>query len=144
MQFVKFQLFADDTNLYFSSKSLSLLESTLNPELKYIAERMKVTNFILFHSCKLKPSQSFSVKIDDAIIKKLDSAKYLGITFDSNLKINGKHISELYLKLSKTVGVLSKVRNFVDSDILLMLYCSLIFPFLTYRVHVWGLTFPSF
>ena len=55
-----------------------------------------------------------------------------------------KHISELYLKLSKTVGVLSKVRNFVDSDILLMLYCSLIFPFLTYRVHVWGLTFPSF
>ena len=58
MQFVKFQLFADDTSLYFSSKSLSLLESTLNPELKYIAERMKVTNFILFHSCKLKPSRS--------------------------------------------------------------------------------------
>ena len=90
MQFVKFQLFADDTSLYFSSKSLSLLESTLNPELKYIAERMKVTNFILFRSCKLKPSQSFSVKIDDSIIEKLDSAKYLGITFDSNLKINGK------------------------------------------------------
>ena len=62
MQFVKFQLFADDTSLYFSSKSLSLLESTLNPELKYIAERMKVTNFILFHSCKLKPSQSFQLK----------------------------------------------------------------------------------
>ena len=53
---------------------------------------MKVTNFILFHSCNLKPSQSFSSQsIDDAIIKQLDSAKYLGITFDSNSKINGKN-----------------------------------------------------
>ena len=36
------------------------------------------------------------------------------------------------------MGVLSKVRHFVDCDILVMRY------FLTYGVHVWGLTFPSF
>lgn len=71
---LKFHLFADDTNLFFfSRKSLGLLESALNQELKYITEWMKVnrlglnvskTNFILFHSCKLKLNQSFSVKID--------------------------------------------------------------------------------
>ena len=71
---LKFHLFAYDTNLFFSRKSLGLLESALNQELKYIAEWMKVnrlglnivskTNFILFHSCKLKLNQSFSVKID--------------------------------------------------------------------------------
>ena len=52
-------------------------------------------------------------------------------------------INELCLKLSKTVGILSKVRHFVNKHILVMLYYSLIYPFLTYGVHVWGLTFPS-
>ena len=40
--------------------------------------------------------------------------------------------------------MLSKVRNFVKKRILVMLYYSLISPFFTYGVHVWGLTFPSF
>ena len=38
---LKFHLFVDDTNLYFSSKSLGLFESTLNQELKHVAEWMK-------------------------------------------------------------------------------------------------------
>ena len=36
-----FHLFADDTNLYFSSKNLSHLEAILNHELKSVAEWMK-------------------------------------------------------------------------------------------------------
>ena len=100
------------------------------------------TNFIVFHSSKLKPNQSLRIKIDDTPIKQVDSTKYLGITFDS---LTWKsHINELCLKLSKTVGILSKVRHFVNKHILVMLYYSLIYPFLTYGVHVWGLTFPSF
>ena len=147
-----FHPFADDTNLYFSSKNLSHLEATLNHELKFVAEWMKCnrlalniskTNFILFHSSKLKPSQSLRIKIDGTLIKQVDSTKYLGITFDSNLTWKS-HINELCLKLSKTLGILSKVRHFVDNHILVMLYYSLIYPFLTYGVHVWGLTFPSF
>ena len=55
----------------------------------------------------------------------------------------GPDINELCLKLSKTVGILSKVRHFVNKHILVMLYYSLIYPFLTYAVHVWGLTFNS-
>ena len=50
------------------------------------------------------------------------------------------HINELCLKLSKTVGILSKVRYYVSKHI----HYSLIYPFLTYGVHVWGLTFPTF
>ena len=68
---------------------------------------------------------------------------YLGITFDSNLTWKS-HINELCLELSKTVGILSKVRCYVSKHILVMLYYSLIYPFLTYGVHVWGLTFPTF
>ena len=147
-----FHLLADDTNLYFSSKNLSHLEATLNHELKSVAKWMKCnrlalsiskTNFILFHSSKLKPSQSLRIKIDNVLIKQVNSTKYLGITFDSNL-IWKSHIHELCLKLSKTVGVLSKVRHFLDNHILVMLYYSLIYLYLTYGVHVWGLTFPTY
>ena len=147
-----FHLFADDTNVYFSSKNLSHLEATLNHEFKSVAEWMKCnrlaliiskTNFILFHSSKLKPNQSLRIKIDDELIKQVESTKYLGITFDSNLTWKS-HINELCLKLSKTVGILSKVRCYVSKHILVMLYYSLIYPFLTYGVHVWGLTFPTF
>ena len=75
--------------------------------------------------------------MDDVLIKQINSTKYLGISFDSNLTWKS-HINELCLKLSKTVGVLSKVRHFVDDHILVMLYYSLIYPFLTYGAHAWG------
>ena len=64
-----YHLFADDTNIYFSRKNLSHLETTLNRKLKSVAEWMKCnrlalsiseTNFILFHSSKLKPNQSLN------------------------------------------------------------------------------------
>ena len=66
-----FHLFADDTNMYFSSKNLSHLEATLNRELNSVAEWMKrnrlalsisQNNLILFHSRKLKPNQSLRIK----------------------------------------------------------------------------------
>ena len=40
------------------------------------------------------------------------------------------HINELCSKLSKTVGIISKLRCNVNVDILTMLYYSLIYPFL--------------
>ena len=82
------------------------------------------TNFILFHSSKLKPNQSLRIKIDGALIKQVDSTKYLGITFDSNLTWKSL-TNEPCLKLSKTVGILSKVRHFVNKHILALLYYSL-------------------
>ena len=54
------------------------------------------------------------------------------------------HANELCLKLSKTVGMFSKLRYYVNVDILIMLYYSLIYPFLTYGIQVWGLTYPTY
>ena len=147
-----FHLFADDTNIYYSSKNLDDLESKLNNELKIVAEWMKSnrlalsilkTNFVLFHSKKLKPSKLFNLKIDGVSIKQVSTVKYLGVTFDSNLTWKN-HINELCSKLSKTVGIFSKLSYNVNIDILIMLYYSLIYPFLIYGVQVWGLTYPTY
>jgi len=90
-----FYLCADNTNLYLSCKNLNRLERILNLELKSVAEGMEFNrftlasipqpNFILFHSNKLKPNQSLSIKITNACIKQVDCAGYLGVMFDSNL-----------------------------------------------------------
>ena len=128
------------------------LELKLNRELTSVAEWMKSyrlapsilkTHFILFHSKKLKPLQSFTLRIDGVNIKQISWVKYLGITFDSNLTWKN-HIDELCLKLSNTVGIFSKLRYFVNIDILTILYYSLIYTFLTYGIQVWGLTYPTY
>ena len=107
---LSFQLFADDTNIYFSRKNLNDLELILNQELHAVAEWMKSnrlalsilkTNFALFHSKRLKPYKSLNLKIDGVNIQEVSSVKYLGVTFDSNLTWKN-HVNELCLKLSKT------------------------------------------
>ena len=89
-----FHLFADDTNIYRSRKNLNDLELILNQELYAVAEWMKSnrlaptilkTNFVLFHSKKLKPYKSLNLKIDGMNIQEVSTVKYLGVTFDSNL-----------------------------------------------------------
>ena len=89
-----FHLFADDTNIYYSCKNLDDLESKRNHELKIVAEWMKSnrlalstlkTNFVLFHSKKLKPSKLLNLKIDGVSIKQVSTVKYLGVTFDSKI-----------------------------------------------------------
>ena len=131
---LSFHLYADDTNIYFSRKNLNDLELILNQGLHAVAKWMKSnrlalgilkTNFVLFHSKRLKPYKSLNLKIDGVNIQEVSTVKYLGVTFDSNLTWKN-HVNELCLKLSKTVGIFSKLRYHVNVDILIMLYYSVI------------------
>ena len=57
------------------------------------------------------------------------------------LMLNWKnHIDELCLKLSKTVGVVSKLRYYVNIDVLKILDNYVIYQ----GVHIWGLTYPTY
>ena len=149
---LSFHFFADDTDIYCSSENLNDLELILNQELNTVAEWMKSnrlalsilkTNFVLFHCKRLKPYKSLNLKIDGVNIQEVSTVKYLGVTFDSNLTWKN-HVNELCLKPSKTVGIFSKLRYYVNVDILIMLYYSLIYPFLTYGIQVWGFTYPTY
>ena len=63
--------------------------------------------------------------------------KYLGILIDWNLTWK-YHISYITSKISKTIGVIARLRHFVPSSTLLMLYRSLVSPYLLCGLTVWG------
>ena len=54
-------------------------------------------------------------------LKRKDFVKFLGILIDCNL--NWKHhIDFILLKISKTIGILPRLRHFVPTETLLMIY----------------------
>ena len=59
--------------------------------------------------------------------------KYLGILIDWKT-----HIDLITLKISKTTGMIAKLRHFVPLSIIVNLYQSLIFPYLIYGISSWG------
>ena len=54
-----------------------------------------------------------------------------------------KHTHEVGKKRSRGIGILSKLRHFVTSDILNQLHYSLVYPFLTYGLIAWGNTYAT-
>ena len=63
--------------------------------------------------------------------------KYLGVLIDYKLSWNN-HIDTILLKISRTVGLLSKLQHFVPFSTLISIYHSLRAPYLRYGVIAWG------
>ena len=65
-----------------------------------------------------------------------DYVKYLGILIDKNLNWKG-HIDLIALKISKTIGMIAKLRHFVSLSIIVRLSISFLFcP--TSPMDTWG------
>ena len=47
------------------------------------------------------------------------------------------------MSVCSNIGILSKLRHFVTNEILLKLYYSLIYPFITYGLLIWGNTYDT-
>jgi len=54
------------------------------------------------------------------------------------------HISNIENKLSRTVGILYKIRHYMPQKTFKMLYYALIHPHLLYDLSIWGSTYPSY
>ena len=63
--------------------------------------------------------------------------EYLRVLIDYKLSWNN-HIDTILLKISRTVGLLSKLRHFVPFSTLISIYHSLIAPCLRYGLIAWG------
>ena len=78
--------------------------------------------------------------INDKTINQHKSVKYLGILIDCHLNWK-EHIQQISKKISRGIGILCKIRHYVDVKILLQLYYAIILPFFSYCCIFWGNTY---
>ena len=80
--------------------------------------------------------------IDDNVIAKVHSSKFLGIIIDQKLKWQ-EHLNAVANKVSKSLGEIYKMKNILPMSILPMLYSTLILPYYQYCNMVWACNYPS-
>ena len=139
-------LYADDTSL-INSPGLSLNSSIINRELDNIYNWFS-TNKLSLNSSKTKYMLFCTVKkkskildlhpvLNNKPIERVYEFKFLGITLDQHLSWD-PHIKNIANKLSRNIGIISKLKHFVPFHTLKTLYCSLILPHFTYGILAWG------
>lgn len=142
-------LFADDTVLLLSGADCDALVSDINAELDavhgwLVTNRLTLnldkTLYLIFtNSRSVDRRLALPVTMGGRLVKFEGTTKYLGVFIDSALNFRVQ-IDAIVAKLSKTAGVLHRIKHFVPKDILLRLYYSLAYPYFIYCNVVWGNT----
>ena len=138
-------LFADDTTLIDSDHNLTTLITRFNSELVNIvnwlnANRLSLnidkTNFMIFRP-KNKDDANPGIIINGTRINQVHKAKFLGVFIDDKLNWSD-HIKYVTQKISKGIGIIVKARKYFNKETLNNLYNTMILPFISYCIHVWG------
>lgn len=141
---LNFVHFADDTTVFLAGPNLSDLYDDMNSELKLIdlwlcANRLSLNidkTVYLIHSDCNKASDK-QIIIRNVSVKQVKQTKFLGMILDDRLNYRD-HILHVCGKLSKSCGILWRLRDFVPAHVLKRIYMCLVFPYLVYCVEVWG------
>ena len=103
----------------------------------------------MFYPYQKNLNYQISVRIFDKKVGKYFSLerkeylKYLGVLLDKHLTWK-HHIDYVASKISKTVGIIARLRHFVPFQVVTSIYRSLILPYLSYGITIWGNTSQIF
>jgi hypothetical protein len=139
-------IYADDTNVFINGSSMQQIAQLMNSELKKIhtwlntnklSLNISKTQYIIFKT-KIKKIDSYDdIKIDGNVIDRVESAKFVGLILDSELKWHS-HVQHVKKKIAKGIGVICKARKVFNRQTLLLLYNSFVLPYLSYCNVIWG------
>ena len=145
----KFVLFADDLNLFLSHSDRTLLYQQANAILmqiyNYCFDNMLIINFdkccfIDFSREQLRGDSYLGIL--NHRFEQVEKCKFLGVYINGNLKWDDQ-ITNVISQVSKSCGSLYSIRLHVPTKILRQVYLSLIQPYLTYCIPLWGANFHS-
>jgi hypothetical protein len=140
-------LFADDTTVYLASNDDKYLYSTMNRELDKLTDWFRAnklslniskTNYMLF-SHSTQEITNTEIKLANTIITRSKCVKFLGMHIDEKLKWD-EHIKTMKKKISSAFYAINKVKYVLPRKHLNTLYYSLVYPYLTYGIILWGAT----
>ena len=143
---IQFQLFADDTCIFYSHRDKTILENTLNNELNHvsnwlIANKLSLnvdkSNVLTFRNKNSNDDQILNLSINGEQLKEKIFAKYLGVFFYHKLTWDYQ-IEHITTKLVKGNALLAKLRHFVPEKTMLGVYNALIQPHLDYGILSWS------
>ena len=92
------------------------------------------TNYVLFshrNTAHLSP-----ISIGNSMIKRSGSIKFLGIMVDEHLTFKN-HVHYVSNKLSRSVGILNKLKLFLPFKASKSIYFAFILPYLNYVTKIW-------
>ena len=136
--------FADDTNISFSHSNPQTLAEIVNYELVKILQwirsnklslNLQKTKYILFS--KSLETLPINIIFDDTPLEQVSSTKFLGIVVDDKLSWKS-HIDNICKLISRNIGIINRLKAQLPLNSLLMLYSSLISPYLHYGLLIWG------
>ena len=140
------KLYAEDTDISASNKSIKEAEKQVNNDLNnihnwLIANKLSLnvlkTKYMIFSTAhKVKNCPKIDVKIHYLSISRCDKKDYLGLILDEELKWN-KHIDYMCKKLSSAIFSI-KLTRFLPEKALKTLYTSLVESRMRYCCTVWG------
>ena len=142
-ELLNFHLFADDTSLLFSHRE-EVIEGIVNQELKQVnnclwANKLSLnvskSSLLVFHPPQKKLKQ-INIQIIGLNIPLKEKAKYLGIILDENLTWHA-HVRYINIKLSRAIGILSKLRHSLPKQMIRTLFFSFFQPHIEYCINIW-------
>ena len=141
------RMFADDTSITLSAKTVADLKLAVTSELNNLtcwlrANKLSLnvakTELMIIGSRQRLNTQceEINISIDDRTITRVDHVKSLGLTIDAQLSWS-KHVDEISKKVSSAIGALKRVRPFIPTDVAVQIYNALILPHFDYCSPVW-------
>ena len=103
---------------------------------------IKKSNYVIFRHSQRKILCSPILEINGKHLKREFSIKYLGIFIDSHLNWKSQ-VTYIVKKINGSIGIISKLRYYLNGNTLINLYNALIYPFLIYGIIIWGNTYPT-
>ena len=95
------------------------------------------TFYMVFHRAKIKYKEPLDLNMNQYVLERTNSIKYLGVIIDNKLNWI-EHIAYVKSKISKGIGIMYKARRCLNKKSLINLYHSYIYPYLIYCIEIWG------
>ena len=94
------------------------------------------TKAMLFHTPQ-KNIEFPRIRIQDQEIEYVKQFNFLGIVLDNNLKWKPQALN-ISKKLSKTIGIMNKLKHILPIEAMIHIYNSLVLSYLNYGLFLWG------
>jgi hypothetical protein len=139
-------LFADDSNLIVKGKTISEIEQKINLDIPLLTSWLQTnrlslnvakTHIMVFGKKTKNEENTISTYIEGTQLEVVTHTKFLGVILDNGLTWK-QHAFYLSNKISKSIGILSRARQFLNKSILRQLYYAFLYPYLTYCSLIWG------